>query len=154
MGPRWKRRSPVARIASSCAPQRNGAINRFQAARKGTQAMLVCGSRREDLDLKELVIEASRALAQLDASRLEELALSCQALNRVFADSGVESRARLVGQARKASKDMEAFARILDATRGNLGVINRLRELRAGRLEYGERQARGWVPTVNGHGNH
>ena len=113
--------------------------------------MLVCGSRREDLDLKELVIEASRALAQLDASRLEELALSCQALNRVFADSGVESRARLAGQARKASKDMEAFARILDATRGNL---RRLRQVRTGCLEYGERQARGWVPTVNGHGNH
>jgi hypothetical protein len=32
--------------------------------------------------LKELVVEASRALARLDADRLEEFALSCQALNR------------------------------------------------------------------------
>ncbi len=33
-------------------------------------------------ELKELVVEASRALARLDAPRLEELALSCEALNR------------------------------------------------------------------------
>ena len=115
--------------------------------------MLECGARREHPDLKQLVIEASRALAQLDASRLEELALSCQALNRVFADSGVESRARLAGQARKASKDMEAFARILEATRCNLGVIIRLRELRAGRVEYGERPAHGWAPAEIRHGD-
>ena len=40
------------------------------------------GTRRDYPELKELVAEASRALAQLDAGRLEELALSCQALNR------------------------------------------------------------------------
>ena len=33
-------------------------------------------------ELNELVREASKALACLDADRLEELALSCQALNR------------------------------------------------------------------------
>ena len=33
-------------------------------------------------ELKELVVEASRALARLDTARLEELALSCQALTR------------------------------------------------------------------------
>jgi hypothetical protein len=38
----------------------------------------ICGRPK----LKELVVEASRALARLDADRLEELALSCQALNR------------------------------------------------------------------------
>jgi hypothetical protein len=38
----------------------------------------ICGRPK----LKELVVEASRALARLDAERLEELALSCQALNR------------------------------------------------------------------------
>jgi hypothetical protein len=115
--------------------------------------MLECAVRREYPDLRELLIEASRALAQLDASRLEELALSCEALNRVFEDSEVEGRVKLSGQARKASKEMEVFARILDATRDNLGVINRLRDLREGRRGYGERQAQGWVPSENGHGD-
>ena len=36
---------------------------------------------------------------------------------------------------------MAVFARVLEATRANLNVMNRLRELRAGRLEYSERQA-------------
>ena len=36
---------------------------------------------------------------------------------------------------------MAVFARVLEATRANLKVMNRLRELRAGRLEYGEPQA-------------
>ena len=35
-------------------------------------------------ELKELVVEASHALARLDAARLEELALSCQALTRTL----------------------------------------------------------------------
>ena len=38
---------------------------------------------------------------------------------------------------------MAVFARVLDATRANLNVMNRLRELRMGRLEYSERQVRG-----------
>ena len=42
-----------------------------------------CRSRADaNPELKELVAEASRALARLDAARLEELALSCEALNR------------------------------------------------------------------------
>ena len=40
---------------------------------------------------------------------------------------------------------MAVFARVLEATRSNLSVMKRLRELRAGRLEYTERQARGGV---------
>ena len=42
---------------------------------------------------------------------------------------------------------MAVFARVLDATRANLQVMNRLRELRMGRLEYSERQARGGAST-------
>ena len=49
----------------------------------------ICGRPK----LKELVVEASRALAQLDAERLEELALSCQALNRELARSDPPQRA-------------------------------------------------------------
>jgi hypothetical protein len=41
------------------------------------------GAARPDYpEIRQLVMEASQALAQLDAARLEELALSCKALNR------------------------------------------------------------------------
>jgi hypothetical protein len=123
--------------------------------------------------LRELVVEASRALTQLDADRLEELALSCQALTREWAqardrDLGQESsrdpspmkeseRQRLVREARDAQRDMALFARVLDATRANVQVVERLRALRAGRLEYGaprefgESNATRWKSPINGH---
>jgi len=108
---------------------------------------------REHPELKELVVEASRALARLDADRLEELALSCQALNRDLAPPNACDRAVLASQARAAAGDMAVFARVLEATRANLNVMNRLRELRSKPLEYDERQARGWAGTESGHGN-
>jgi aminopeptidase N len=104
-------------------------------------------------ELKELVVEASRALARLDAGRLEELALSCQALNRNLVQVNGTERELLARQAREAAGDMATFARVLEATRANLRVMNRLRELRAGRLEYGERQARGMAGTEGVDGN-
>ena len=107
------------------------------------------GEHRGHPKLKELVVEASRALARLDADRLEELALSCQALNRDLAHGNVGERAELALQAREASGDMAVFARVLEATRANLNVMNRLRELRAGRLEYGQAEWR----RESGHGD-
>jgi hypothetical protein len=94
--------------------------------------------------LKEIVAEAARALARLDAARLEELALSCQALNRDLnrpAGSDLppirgEQRAQLAAEARAARRDMATFARVLEATRANVQVIERLRALRSGSLEY------------------
>ena len=88
-------------------------------------------------ELKALILDASRALAGLDANRLEELALSCQALSR---DLTPANHQELASQSREAAGDMAVFARVLEATRANLGVLNRLRELRAGRLEYSEQQ--------------
>jgi len=111
------------------------------------------GTRRQHADLKELVVEASRALARLDSDRLEELALSCQALNRDLAPEGTGRGAEMYRQALEAKGDMAVFARVLEATRANLDVMNRLRELRTGRLEYGERLARGWPRTEGGHGD-
>jgi ABC-type transporter Mla subunit MlaD len=94
-------------------------------------------------ELKQLVAEASRALATLDADRLEELVLSCQALNRELmptetADARTVALARrsLARQAREAAADMALFDRVLDATRANLKVLRRLRELRSGHFEY------------------
>ena len=105
-------------------------------------------------ELRQLVEEASLALARLDATSLEELALSCQALNRDLQCAGHQDRARLKGQARAAQGDMAVFARVLDATRHNLHVMNRLRELRSSRLEYTEGHVLGCAPTEYRHGNH
>jgi len=114
--------------------------------------------RRARPKLKELVAEASRALARLDADRLEELALSCQALNRDLTDRDLlhgdaADRAALALECNEAEGDMAVFSRVLEATRANLNVMNRLRELRAGRLEYREPSASGWLRTESGHGD-
>ena len=103
--------------------------------------------------LKELVVEASQALARLDAERLEEMALSCRALNRDLEHMDAGGRTELVLEAREARGDMAVFARVLEATRANLNVMNRLRELRMGRLEYGQPQAPEWRQTESGHGD-
>jgi hypothetical protein len=111
------------------------------------------GERRGRLELKDLVVEASRSLARLDADRLEELALSCQALVRDLADGDLRARGGLAVEAREAVGEMAVLGRVLEATRANLHVMNRLRELRAGRLEYGAPQAVGWRRTESWHGN-
>jgi hypothetical protein len=111
------------------------------------------GPPRDHPKLKQLVAQASQALARLDAGRLEELALSCQLLNRDIEAFGAEDRIRLAREAREATRDMALFARVLEVTRGNLNLMNRLRELRAGRLEYSETQARGWSRAESSHGD-
>lgn len=118
------------------------------------------GERRRQPQMKELVVEASRALARLDADRLEELALSCQALNRDLAHTDGDALAALAVESKEAAGDMAVFARVLEATRSNLSVMNRLKELRAGRLEYGAGrleygvpQARQWRRTESRHGD-
>ena len=112
--------------------------------------------RRRNPELKQVVAEASRALAQLDAARLEELALSCQALNRELSDSGAEDRVQFALQAREAVEEMAVFARVLNVTRANLNVIQRLLDLRTGRLEYAERLAAtdsAWGSPESRHGD-
>jgi hypothetical protein len=125
---------------------------------KGAIALPEIGEDRGHSKLKDLVVEASRSLARLDAGRLEELALSCQALNRDLTRSDLAcgdgtARAALAFEAREAVQDMAVLARVLEATRANLNVMNRLRELRGGRREYGEGQMREWVRTENIHGD-
>ena len=117
--------------------------------------MRVVGKRRFDPELKKLVAEASQALIRLDADRLEELALSCQALNRELKPVDAQERAELSRQAEGAVGEMASFARVLEATRANLSVMNRLRELREGRLEYGEAGVRSprWTLTEKSHGD-
>jgi len=92
----------------------------------------------ENPRLKAIVAEASQALALLDAPRLEELAISCQALNRTLAAADVDSDTRrsLAQQSSEATADMAVFGRVLEATRANLNVMNRLREMLSEQLEY------------------
>jgi len=92
------------------------------------------------LDLRQVVQEASRSLALLDAARLEELALACQKLNRDLAAAGPAASADYLRRSREAAGDLAVFARVLDATRANLDVMRRLRDLRQGRLEYNDPQ--------------
>jgi hypothetical protein len=86
-------------------------------------------------DLKNIILEASRALAFLDSNRLEELALSCQALNRCPFREDFAGQARL---AREAQRDLAVFGRVLDATRANIAVLHASRGARQGKLEYRE----------------
>jgi hypothetical protein len=91
-------------------------------------------------DLKGLVAEASEALARLDAARLEELALSCMALNRDWTAACGEDPARMEQEARAAQSEMATLARVLEATRSNLKVMRRLQEVcerRSGSMEGG-----------------
>jgi hypothetical protein len=111
------------------------------------------GMLREYPKLKRIVAEASRALARLDSARLEELAVSCRAFNRDLQEASDEDWTRVASESREATPEMVVFRRVLDATRRNLDVINRLREQRAGRMEYSERQARGWLQAGTRHGD-
>jgi hypothetical protein len=115
--------------------------------------MLGADMRRINPELKKLVVEASQALACLNADQLEELALSCQALNRNLPTMQHQERIELGRQASAAAGDMAVFGRVLEATRANLDVMKRLRELQMGRLEYSPSTPR---PLAVGslHGNH
>ena len=104
--------------------------------------------------LKDLVRDASSALARLDSVRLAELAASCEALNRELPENGGSGSADVLDEAREALREMSIFERVLDATRGNMRVIERLAELREGRVEYSERQAKGWRGEEGGSGEH
>ena len=106
-------------------------------------------------ELRKLVVEASLALCRMDAERLEELAFSCSALNRDLAGLSGEERGEFERRARNASREMAVLGRVLEATRGNLEVMKRVRERRGG-LEYRAVQGAGWAawpPLEKYHGN-
>jgi hypothetical protein len=111
-------------------------------------------------ELKELVREASAALARLDAERLEELARCCQALNRNGNRDDKRKqqepeRSGLARQAREAAGEFVVFTRVLEATRANLDVLTRLRAFEQEQLEYGRTQAQGssWARPEATNGN-
>jgi len=97
--------------------------------------------------LKTLIEEATAALGRMDAERLAELALSCEALNRELPAGSAEARRRSA-EVREAGKAMRVFLRVLDATRANAEFLRRLREP-SGQLEYGPRWSAGWSVDGN-----
>lgn len=100
--------------------------------------------------LRLLVQEASRALAHLDADRLDELVRTCAALQRDLRFADAMERFEFAREARQAAGDMAVFARVLDATRSNLDVMRRLRDLRRGAIEY----TLPGTHAEDAHGNH
>lgn len=109
--------------------------------------MLEIAKNRARPEIKEIVAEASRALALLDAGRLEELASSCEALNRDIHAAGAAGQRALAEEAGEAVREMAVFSRVLTATWANVEVMNFLRELRVSRLEYAPQARRRWNPT-------
>jgi hypothetical protein len=102
---------------------------------------------------KETLVDASRALAHLDADRIEEMALSCAALvGEEHAHFDIRRHAEPgFGE---AGRELASFARVLEATRANLNVMRRLRAVRAKQLEYGMAQSICDAPLESEHGNH
>jgi hypothetical protein len=103
------------------------------------------------LDVKQIIQEASRSLALLDADRLEELALSCQALNRRPIGEDFRAQARAGSEARR---DLAVLGRVLEATRANIGVMRRLRTSRESRLEYSPEEGPALLQAETSNGNH
>ncbi len=107
-----------------------------EGERNEREMMTEVGRNRRYGELKDLVREASRSLAKLDADRLSELKSLLQEFSLALRDVGVEGRARLIVQARDASEEMKTFARIIEATRDNLQLLYRLHDLTDENLEY------------------
>lgn len=113
--------------------------------------MVAEGERAGGSGMRALIGEASLALARLDAGRLEELAVACEALNRDLPGRTGKAREEVLRELLASAGEMAILARVLDATRRNLRVMQRLRDLRAGRVEYTEGLARGGAEAGNGH---
>lgn len=108
----------------------------------------------EKFGWKQIAIEASCALALLDAERLEDLARSCRALNRDLPRAIEINRTAVLREARQATGALTTFAQVLDATRANLQVFYQLRELQTDSAEYSPSQPRPWAAQECPHGYH
>jgi hypothetical protein len=115
--------------------------------------------------LRSIVVEATEALARLDADRLEELVLNCQKLNREFSphpdvfnlvsNSSILAEGLPPGQSHldlrlslSDSPDMAVYSRLLSLTRENLAVLTRVRIQKDAQLEYSDREAGIIWPTM------
>ena len=105
------------------------------------------------LELKEVAEEASQALGRLDAERLEGLAISCHELNSCLTDGNGLERAAQSREAGEAARAMAMLARVMEATRANISLLNRIKDLCAGPMEYGPWPDKKWEFTERVHGD-
>jgi len=89
--------------------------------------------REREHNLRRVLAEATEALSHLDADRLEEMALSCEAL--VNEDQVAEAELANGEPKSPDANDMAIFLRVLEATKANLSVMRRLRKTRLGHLQ-------------------
>lgn len=87
-------------------------------------------------ELTRIAREASRALTLLDADHLERLARTCDGMTAVCRKGWGRRSPFVASGAPQLGRELAGLSRILDATRANLAVMERLRDLREGRLEY------------------
>jgi hypothetical protein len=86
-----------------------------------------------DRDLRRTLVEAALALAKLDADRLEEMALSCDALIESKEIPKVPASRIVAGN---AAREFSVLGRVLDSTSTNLRILRELRHGKAQQLEY------------------
>jgi hypothetical protein len=91
----------------------------------------------EFCEQKSLIVEAAGALARLDADRLEEMALSCEALNRRPVPAGSSWSEAATPVLNDLRREIAILARVLEATRVNMNVLRRLGRSRLTAIEYG-----------------
>lgn len=105
------------------------------------------------MEWKIILADASHSLTQLDAARLEEMAISCAALVRERQQVHCDLHWRPTTLPRATESEMAVFTRVLEATKANLEVLRRVCERRTTQLEYG--QARGLSESLveNDHGD-
>ncbi|WP_348261383.1 hypothetical protein P8935_16455 [Telmatobacter sp. DSM 110680] len=103
--------------------------------------------------LRSILTDASQALAHIDGDKLEEMAAYCAAL---IQDEGASDDLSLLVDPEygTARKEMAIFMRVLEATRANLNVMRRLREMHVARLEYGSSAGLNITSDGSDHGDH
>lgn len=84
--------------------------------------------------LKEVLSEATPALARLDAKRLEEIALACEEL---MGDPTQDAVGRFGSAPQDVPRELRVFHRTLLATAANRKVLARVHESSPRLLEYG-----------------
>jgi hypothetical protein len=102
--------------------------------------------------LRELVVEITRALVRLDPEGLETLAASCRELRGALDSADPVDRATMAQEAGVAEDEMKVLAQVLQATRANMLVMRHAVAPPVGCTGYGPGRARR-LTTERTHGN-
>jgi len=105
------------------------------------------------LTIEEIVLEASKALTNWDADRLEELALSCEALNSDLMLLTPAGRAALAVEAQRAHRHLAVLKRSVHFTHENLKILKNLTAAHDEQLEYSPGPLGDWAARECEHGD-